>query len=201
MGIVKLRLTALGQDLEVLKFDVDVELQKVHPLIKSYIFGFEKDELADVVGRLLIEHKATLSVAESCTGGHLAHQFTQNSGSSAFFLGGILSYANQVKMHQLGVSEQILTTDGAVSEACVRAMALGVQKRLGSTFALATSGIAGPEGGTEEKPVGTVWIALAHENGVTTRKITLGGTRMQNIYLSSLACVNLLRKYLLNDLT
>lgn len=201
MGIVKLRLTAVGENLEVLKSDVEVELQKVHPLIKSYIFGYEKDELAEVVGRLLNENKATIAVAESCTGGYLAHQFTQNSGSSAYFLGGILSYANQVKMYQLGVSSEILNTIGAVSEECIKAMALGVQQKLGSTYALATSGIAGPDGGTEEKPVGTVWIALAHENGVITRKLTLGGTRMQNIYLSSLACVNLLRKYLLNDLT
>ena len=201
MGIVKLRLTAVGENLDVLKSDVEVELQKVHPLIKSYIFGYEKDELAEVVGRLLSENKATIAVAESCTGGYLAHQFTQNSGSSAYFLGGILSYANQVKMDQLGVSSEILNTTGAVSEECIKAMALGVQQKLGSTYALATSGIAGPDGGTEEKPVGTVWIALAHENGVITRKLTLGGTRMQNIYLSSLACVNLLRKYLLNDLT
>ena len=201
MGIVKLRLTAVGENLDVLKSDVEVELQKVHPLIKSYIFGYEKDELAEVVGRLLSENKATIAVAESCTGGYLAHQFTQNPGSSAYFLGGILSYANQVKMDQLGVSSEILNTIGAVSEECIKAMALGVQQKLGSTYALATSGIAGPDGGTEEKPVGTVWIALAHENGVITRKLTLGGTRMQNIYLSSLACVNLLRKYLLNDLT
>jgi nicotinamide-nucleotide amidase len=200
MGIVKLRLTAVGEDLDQLKVEVEAELQKVNPLIKSYIFGYEKDELADVVGRLLIGQKATLSVAESCTGGHLAHQFTQNAGSSAYFMGGILSYANQVKIDQLGVSEQILASDGAVSEACIQAMAQGVQKRLGTTYALATSGIAGPDGGTGEKPVGTVWIALAHPEGVISRKLTLGGTRMQNIYLSSLACVNLLRKYLLNDL-
>jgi nicotinamide-nucleotide amidase len=201
MGIVKLRLTAVGEDLMLLKSEVEAELTKVNPLIRSFIFGYEKDELAEVVGRLLIDQKATLSVAESCTGGHLAHQFTQNPGSSAYFIGGILSYANQVKIDQLGVSSEILVSDGAVSEACIQAMAVGVQKRLGSTYALATSGIAGPDGGTEEKPVGTVWIALAHEKGVITRKLTLGGTRMQNIYLSSLACVNLLRKYLLNDLT
>lgn len=200
-GIVKLRLTALGDDLSKLQAEVEVELNKVYPLIQSYVFGYEKDELAEVVGKLLMDQKATLSVAESCTGGHLAHQFTQNSGSSAYFVGGILSYANQVKVDYLGVSEQILATDGAVSEACIEAMALGVQKRLGTTYSLATSGIAGPDGGTKEKPVGTVWIALAHPTGVITRQLTLGGTRMQNIYLSSLACVNLLRKYLLNDLS
>jgi nicotinamide-nucleotide amidase len=201
MWIVKLRLTAIGNDFSQLQEAVEVELQKVYPIIKSYVFGYEKDELAEVVGRLLIDHKATLSVAESCTGGHLAHQFTQNAGSSAYFVGGILSYANQVKIDQLGVSASILENNGAVSEECIQAMAIGVQKRLGTTYTLATSGIAGPDGGTEEKPVGTVWIALAHENGVITRKLTLGGTRMQNIYLSSLACVNLLRRYLLNDLT
>jgi len=201
MGIVKLRLIAIGIDFSQLQEAVEVELQKVYPIIKSYVFGYEKDELAEVVGRLLIDHKATLSVAESCTGGHLAHQFTQNAGSSAYFVGGILSYANQVKIDQLGVSASILENNGAVSEECIQAMAIGVQKRLGTTYALATSGIAGPDGGSDEKPVGTVWIALAHETGVITRKLTLGGTRMQNIYLSSLACVNLLRKYLLNDLT
>jgi nicotinamide-nucleotide amidase len=200
MGIVKLRLTAVGENLLQLQEAVEVELQKVYPIIRSYIFGYEKDELAEVVGRLLIDQKATLSVAESCTGGHLAHQFTQNSGSSIYFIGGVLSYANQVKIDQLGVSAEILSLDGAVSESCVQAMAQGVQKRLGTTFALACSGIAGPDGGTKEKPVGTVWIALAHEKGVITRKLTLGGTRMQNIYLSSLACINLLRKYLINDL-
>jgi nicotinamide-nucleotide amidase len=201
VGIVKLRLTAVGGELARLEEEVELELQKVHPLIKSYIFGYEKDELAQVVVRLLLDQKATLSVAESCTGGHLAHQFTQNPGSSAYFIGGILSYANQVKMDQLGVSEEILTSEGAVSEACIKAMAQGVQKSLGTTYALATSGIAGPDGGTDEKPVGTVWIALAHPTGVITRKLTLGGTRMQNIYLSSLACVNLLRRYILNDLS
>jgi nicotinamide-nucleotide amidase len=200
MGIVKLRLTAVGENLLQLQEAVEVELQKVYPIIRSYIFGYEKDELAEVVGRLLIDQKATLSVAESCTGGHLAHQFTQNSGSSIYFIGGVLSYANQVKIDQLGVSAEILSLDGAVSESCVQAMAQGVQKRLGTTYALACSGIAGPDGGTKEKPVGTVWIALAHEKGVITRKLTLGGTRMQNIYLSSLACINLLRKYLINDL-
>jgi len=201
VGIVKLRLTAVGEDLAQLQADVELELEKVNPLIHSYIFGYEKEELAEVVGRLLLDQKATLSVAESCTGGHLAHQFTQNPGSSAYFIGGILSYANQVKIDQLGVSEEILNTDGAVSEACIQAMAQGVQSRLGTTYALATSGIAGPDGGTAEKPVGTVWIALAHPTGVITRKLTLGGTRMQNIYLSSLACVNLLRKFLINDLS
>jgi nicotinamide-nucleotide amidase len=100
----------------------------------------------------------------------------------------------------LGVDELIIKNEGAVSESCVKAMAEGARKHLGTTFALATSGIAGPDGGTKDKPVGTIWIALAHPDGVIARKLTQGGTRMQNIHLSSLTAINLLRRYLLNDL-
>jgi nicotinamide-nucleotide amidase len=200
LGIVKLRLTGFGQDKTQLHADIDVEFEKVMPLIKGYVFGREKDELASVVGQLLVDQQATLAVAESCTGGYLAHQFTQHAGSSAFFQGGIISYANDVKVKQLGVSQAILDSDGAVSDSCVMAMAAGARKHLGTTYALATSGIAGPDGGTEEKPVGTIWIALAHPNGVIARKLTQGGTRIQNIHLSSLTAINLLRRYLLNDL-
>lgn len=200
LGIVKLRLTGFGQDKVQLHADIEAEFEKVMPLIKSYIFGREKDELASVVGQLLVDQQATLAVAESCTGGYLAHQFTQHAGSSAYFQGGIISYENEVKVKQLGVSQDILDTEGAVSDTCVMAMAAGARKNLGTTYALATSGIAGPDGGTDEKPVGTIWIALAHPNGVIARKLTQGGTRIQNIHLSSLTAINLLRRYLLNDL-
>ena len=200
LGIVKLRLTAFGDDLDSLSADVETELARVMPLISSFVFGYEKEELAEVVGFLLRKMKTSLGVAESCTGGHLAHQFTQISGSSDYFTGGIVSYANQIKMEQLGVSASILSEFGAVSEPCIRAMAEGARKVLGTTYALATSGIAGPTGGTEEKPVGTVWIALAHPEGVITRKLQLAGTRMQNIHMTSLASINLLRRFLLHDL-
>jgi len=200
LGIVKLRLTGFGEDKEVLHQEIDAAFEQVMPLIKGYVFGKEKDELAAVVGQLLVEQQATLSLAESCTGGYLAHQFTQHAGSSAYFQGGILSYANEVKSSQLGVSDSVLQQYGAVSEECVSEMALGAKKVLNTTYALATSGIAGPDGGTVEKPVGTIWIALAHPNGVITRKLTQGGTRLQNIHLSSLAAINLLRRFLLNDL-
>ncbi len=200
LGIVKLRLTGFGDSVENLHQQISAEYAKVMPLIKSYVFGYEKDELADVVGKLLVSKQATLSLAESCTGGYLASQFTQQAGCSAYFLGGVLAYANDVKMNQLGVSAQILNDEGAVSEACIRAMATGVRELNGSEYALATSGIAGPDGGTSEKPVGTIWIALAHPTGVITRKLTLGGTRIQNIHLTSLTAINLLRRFLLNDL-
>ena len=200
LGIVKLRLTAFGEDLPTLSVDVETVLAQVMPLISSYVFGYEKEELAEVVGALLRKEKASLGLAESCTGGHLAHQFTQISGSSDYFKGCIVSYANEVKMDQLGVSSSILSEFGAVSEACITAMAEGARKVLGSTYSLATSGIAGPNGGSTEKPVGTIWIALAHPGGVITRKLQLAGTRIQNIHMTSLAAINLLRRFLLHDL-
>ena len=200
LGIVKLRLTAFGDDLRTLSADVETVLAQVMPLISSYVFGYEKEELAEVVGALLRKEKASLGLAESCTGGHLAHQFTQISGSSDYFKGCIVSYANEVKMDQLGVSSSILSEFGAVSEACITAMAEGARKVLGSTYSLATSGIAGPNGGSTEKPVGTIWIALAHPGGVITRKLQLAGTRIQNIHMTSLAAINLLRRFLLHDL-
>ena len=200
LGIVKLRLTAFGEDLPTLSADVETVLAQVMPLISSYVFGYEKEELAEVVGALLRKEKASLGLAESCTGGHLAHQFTQISGSSDYFKGCIVSYANEVKMDQLGVSSSILSEFGAVSEACITAMAEGARKVLGSTYSLATSGIAGPNGGSTEKPVGTIWIALAHPGGVITRKLQLAGTRIQNIHMTSLAAINLLRRFLLHDL-
>ncbi|WP_395767890.1 competence/damage-inducible protein A [Aquirufa sp.] len=200
LGIVKLRLTGFGKDEDHLNADIEAEFEKVMPLIKSYVFGRERDELAAVVGQILMDQHSTLAVAESCTGGYLAHQFTQYAGSSAYFQGGVISYANDVKIKQLGVDELIIKNEGAVSESCVKAMAEGARKHLGTTFALATSGIAGPDGGTKDKPVGTIWIALAHPDGVIARKLTQGGTRMQNIHLSSLTAINLLRRYLLNDL-
>jgi nicotinamide-nucleotide amidase len=200
LGIVKLRLTGFGDSAEILYQQIAAEYAKVMPLIKSYVFGYDKDELADVLGKLLIAQDASLALAESCTGGYLAHQFTQHAGSSAYFLGGVLAYANDVKMNQLGVSAQILEEEGAVSEACVIAMANGARQITGSTYALATSGIAGPDGGSLEKPVGTIWIALAHPSGVIARKLTMGGTRVQNIHLTSLTAINLLRRFLLNDL-
>jgi len=200
LGIVKLRLTAFGEDLPTLSADVETVLAQVMPLISSYVFGYEKEELAEVVGALLRKEKASLGLAESCTGGHLAHQFTQISGSSDYFKGCIVSYANEVKMDQLGVSSSILSEFGAVSEACITAMAEGARMVLGSTYSLATSGIAGPNGGSTEKPVGTIWIALAHPGGVITRKLQLAGTRIQNIHMTSLAAINLLRRFLLHDL-
>lgn len=201
LGIVKLRLTAFGEHIEKLKTEVEEQIDALRPLINSYIFGYNKDELSEVVGHLLIKNMAKIAVAESCTGGHLAHQFTQVAGSSEYFVGGVISYSNEIKRDVLNVSESIFKSDGAVSEACVIAMAQGIRSKFKANFGIATSGIAGPSGGSIEKPVGTVWIALASEGEVITRKLQLGGNRLQNIHMTSLNSLNLIRRYLLKDLS
>lgn len=121
--------------------------------------------LSEEIGRLLSARAATLVTAESCTGGYIAHCITQVAGSSAYFLGGVVSYANAVKVTVLDVPDDVLTREGAVSRPVVEAMACGVYRRLGGDYAVATSGIAGPGGGTSEKPVGTVWMAVAMSDG------------------------------------
>jgi nicotinamide-nucleotide amidase len=201
LGIVKLRLTAFGEDLDWLKSEVDEQINNLLPQIKSYVFGYDKDEISDVVGQLLVNQKATIALAESCTGGHLAHQFTQVAGSSEYFVGGVISYSNDIKRGFLNVPESILINDGAVSEACVTTMAQGIREKFNVSYGLATSGIAGPSGGSKEKPVGTVWIALAYPGGVITRKLQLGGNRLQNIYMTSLNSLNLIRRFLLKDIS
>ncbi len=201
LGIVKLRLTAFGDNLDILKANVEAQIDALRPLIDSYIFGYNKDEISEVVGHLLLKNKATLALAESCTGGHLSHHFTQISGCSEYFIGGVISYSNEIKKEILHVSESILNIDGAVSESCVSAMAKSIREKFKTTYGMATSGIAGPAGGSVEKPVGTVWIALASEGEVITRKLQLGGNRMQNIHMTSLNSLNLIRRYLLKDLS
>ena len=193
IGNVKLRLTGFGEDLQVVESQVEEQFQSVLPIIQEYIYGFGKDELEEVIGKILTERKETVSVAESCTGGYLGHQFTKVSGSSAYFVGGILSYDNSVKINQLGVKPETLNTYGAVSEQTVIEMSENVRTLMKSTYGLATSGIAGPNGGTPEKPVGTIWIAISSEKGVITKQLTLGGSREQNIHLTSINILNLLR--------
>jgi nicotinamide-nucleotide amidase len=193
MGSVKLRLTGFGEDLKTLEKQVEEEFERVFPMIQKFVYGFGSDELEEVIGRILIEKKQTVAVAESCTGGYLGHLFTKISGSSAYFMGGILAYDNSVKINQLSVKPETLQNFGAVSEETVKEMSENVRKKLNTTYGLATSGIAGPNGGTPEKPVGTIWIAIATENQSITKKLSFGGFREQNIHLTALNILNLLR--------
>jgi nicotinamide-nucleotide amidase len=192
-GQVKLRLTAYGTDKEKLEAENDALATTLLPLAGEYIFGFNDDELEVVIGKMLLERKATIAVAESCTGGYLSHLFTSVPGSSAYFRGGVITYANDIKVNTLNINESTLQTAGAVSEEVVREMAANVRKKLNATVGVATSGIAGPDGGTPEKPVGTVWIAYADENKTVARKLQLSKERMINIRLSAVSLLNFIR--------
>lgn len=199
-GQVRLRLTGTGTDSGRLKEEIDAQAQTVLPLIQPYVFGYDDDELETVVAKLLSEKSWMLATAESCTGGFLASQVTKYSGSSAYFVGGVVSYSNTVKVSQLGVKPETLSQFGAVSEQTVREMAEGVRRTLGANVGIATSGIAGPNGGTPEKPVGTIWIACSTEKQTVARLLKLGPYREQNIQLTSVYVFNLLRQTLLDEL-
>lgn len=194
---VRLRLSAIGTDLEELKRLVGGEIEKLKQLIPDYIFGYDNATLGEITGRLLREKNLTIAVAESCTGGYISHLITSVPGSSEYFRGGVTAYSNEVKKSLLGVSELTLQKYGAVSSEVVREMALGVRKKLGADFAVATSGIAGPTGGTEEKPVGTVWIAIAGPENTITEKFIFGDNRERNIIRSGQTALQLLRRQLI----
>lgn len=196
-GQVRMRLTATGSRLENLQKDMAFALQGLKKRIGGMIFGYDKTTMQEVVGKLLLEMQQSLATAESCTGGYLAHLITSVPGSSAYYKGSIVSYHNSVKENQLGVDPRLLEKEGAVSEAVVRQMAENGRVQLKADWCIASSGIAGPDGGTESKPVGLVWIALAGPEGTTAKEFRFGKRRQQNIQLSAMAGLNMLRKALL----
>ncbi len=200
-GQVRLRLSVMGDTLETIKRTVGKEVEKLKKIIPQYIYGYEtygeeSAGLEKIVGRLLLNRKQTLAVAESCTGGYLSHLITSVSGSSAYYNGSVIPYHNQFKHQWLEVSNDVFQTDGAVSEICVIQMADGIREKFQSDYALATSGIAGPSGGTEDKPVGTVWIALSGPSGTKAEKFIFGNNRERNIHLAAITALNMLRKEL-----
>ncbi len=196
-GRVRLRLSAFGQDKAALSEKLNLEVVKIQSLIPELIYGYDDDTIESVVGNLLREKGNTVSTAESCTGGLIAHKITSISGSSEYFLGSIVSYANEVKIELLGVQEQNLIDFGAVSEQVVVQMAERVRQKMKTDYSIATSGVAGPTGGTDEKPVGTVWIAVCGPNGTKSKKFLFGQNRERNIEISANAALNLLRKELI----
>lgn len=195
-GMVRLRITAIGEGIENLKKKVDEKIEELEEIIPEYIFGYEKDKLEELIGEELKRLNLTLSTAESCTGGYIAHLITSIPGSSAYFEGSVVSYANAVKTEVLGVNSDDIDKYGAVSEEVVTQMAKGVQKHLSTDTAISTSGVAGPDGGTDEKPVGTVWIGVAVKDKIITKKVQFGSHRFRNIRMSALEGLNMLRKEL-----
>lgn len=198
---VRLRLSMVGEDREKLIKIVEQETGKLKKLIPGYIYGFDEDTLAGVTGRLLAEKNQTLAVAESCTGGFISHLITSIPGSSLYFKGSVTAYANKTKQDLLGVRKESLDTYGAVSRQVAEEMVAGVRKRMKADYAIATTGIAGPEGGTPEKPVGTVWIAVAGNGKIYSYKYMFpGNVREMNIIRSSQTALQLLRRMILQEL-
>lgn len=196
-GMVRLRISGEGNNAAELERIIEEKAAELLTIVPQYIFGFGEQTLEQVVGELLAAKKQTLSTAESCTGGYIAHLITSISGSSTYFMGSVVAYDNRVKEEILGVSKQNLIDFGAVSQQVVEEMALGVRKRFKTDFAVATSGIAGPTGGTPEKPVGTVWIAVASSKGVVSKLLRFGNNRERNIRQAAIFALNLLRKEIL----
>jgi len=196
-GMVRLRLTGNGPNEAMLKAVMEKEISRLNPLIPDYIFGFDEETLEEITGRLLTQKGATLATAESCSGGYIAHLITSVPGSSAYYKGSIIAYSNDIKEKIIGVTMENLLKHGAVSEQVATEMAIGTQTQLHADYVIATTGIAGPEGGTTEKPVGTVWIAIATPDEVFAAHFLFGDNRERNIRRTALQALNMLRKKLL----
>jgi nicotinamide-nucleotide amidase len=197
---VRLRLSAMGNDKTVLRNIVEEQIKKLQQIIPESIFGFDKETMAEVIGRMLKSKGKKLAVAESCTGGFISHLITSIPGSSHFFNGSVTAYSNQIKENVLGVDGSVISKFGAVSEQVAKEMAIGAKRVLNSDYAVATTGIAGPAGGTDDKPVGTVWIAIAGKNRVFAKKFVFGNNRERNIIRSSQTALQILRRVILEEL-
>lgn len=193
---VKLRLTASGEDKKQLESLLRQEMDKLYNEVGKYIYGTDEGNLAAKVGELLLSKGLTIACAESCTGGHISELITANSGSSAYFRGSIIPYHNELKINILGVKAETIAQHGAVSEETVREMAENVRTLLGADIGIASSGIAGPTGGTAEKPVGTIWVALADGKETQTKLFNFQFDRESNIDLTANSVLNLVRQTL-----
>ncbi len=192
----------LGVDLRISSQD-EQQIQKfekkIKPVIEKYVYGYEDEALEEVVGNTLKKCRVTLATAESCTGGLLGHRITQVSGSSEYYLGGVVSYNEDAKINLLDVTQETLTKFGAVSEETVKEMALGVRKLFSSDLGISISGIAGPTGGTEEKPVGLVYIGLSSVKDLIVKKFNFFRDRDSNKQISTQVALNMLRLYLRDE--
>lgn len=193
LGEVKLRLTATGKASGELTAELEQLIPPLRELAGNCIYGYGEEPLEQVVGKLLLERKLTISIAESCTGGYLSHLVTSIPGSSAYYLGTMIPYAYDIKMRQLGVKPEVLEKYGAVSEPTIIEMANIMRAKFNTDIGVATSGIAGPGGATPDKPVGLVWIAYSDKHQTVTRKLLLSKDRLINIRMASVAVLNLIR--------
>jgi nicotinamide-nucleotide amidase len=176
-GLVKLRLSGKGEDKKILEIEIEALFDRIEERIPESVYARKEVMIEEIVGDKLRDKGYTIATAESCTSGALASKIASVSGASEYFIGSIVAYSNDVKKNILDVNEEVLMSAGAVSQETVKQMALGAKKLFGTDYAIATSGIAGPTGGTDEKPVGTVWIGIAFPQGVITEKFQMGKVR------------------------
>lgn len=200
-GMVRLRLSTKGPEYDQLVKTVEKKAEEVKPLIAQYIYGYEiygeeQETLQAMVAKLLKAKNKTVSTAESCTGGYISHLLTSIPGSSAYYVGSVISYAYEIKESELGVPHEMIEKHGAVSQPVVEQMAKAIRERYKTDYAISASGIAGPDGGTEEKPVGTVWIAVATPTTVISQKFLFGNNRGRNIQRTADTGLNMLKKEL-----
>jgi len=189
LGQVKLRLTSVGNEIDQLRAEINQSIEELKPYAGKYIYGYDSDTIEQVVGQMLKSKNLSIATAESCTGGYLAHMITSVPGSSTYYKGSILAYDNEIKTAQLGVSPATLSTFGAVSEETVIEMAQGVRRAMSTDVGISTSGIAGPDGGTADKPVGTIWIAIVTPDTTVTKKLALYKDRKLNISATAVAAL------------
>jgi len=196
-GMVRLRMTAIGENKNALEEELETQLKKLRPLIKEWLVYEDDLTMPQVVAKILKERKQTVGTAESCTGGYIAHLLTLDPGASSNFKGSIVSYDNQVKFDVLKVDKKVVEEQGAVAEEVVRQMVAGALDALKSDYAIATSGIMGPDGGSENKPVGMVWVAVGNKNGIVTREFQFRFDRVRNIEMTAMNALNMLRRFIL----
>lgn len=196
-GMVRLRLTATGENREKLQELLDQEVKKALEILSDDVYGFDDEPLEKTLAEILVSRNASLSLAESCTGGKISELITSVPGSSRYFKGSVTAYSNEIKQHILGVSPEHIKKYGAVSREVVEGMAKGIMNLFNTDFAIATSGIAGPAGGSPEKPVGTTWIAVSSRNDIVTERFLFGEHRGRNIEKASYTALNMLRKMIL----
>jgi nicotinamide-nucleotide amidase len=198
-GMVRLRLTTTGFDKEATEKTIDSQFNQLKELVKTYMVTDEDETMQVVLGKLLVQHKKTISTAESCTGGTIASLITSVAGSSRYFEGSIVSYSYGVKESLLDVKNQTLETYGAVSEEIVKEMLTGILNKVKTNYGIAVSGIMGPNGGTPDKPVGTVWIAVGNKERCVTQKLQQRFQRQKNIEVTSVMALNMMRKFILEN--
>jgi nicotinamide-nucleotide amidase len=197
-GMVRLRLSSTGSAIQSTEDEIQQYFITLQKIVAEFLVTTEDEPMQQVVANLLKARHQTISTAESCTGGYIAHLLTEKAGASSYYSGSIISYSYNAKESLLDVNHSILETKGAVSEEVVIQMAKGALQSLRTDYTIAVSGIMGPDGGMKDKPVGTVWIAVGNSDKILTEKFTFRFDRTRNIELTATNALNMLRKYILS---